>query len=96
LNWQTITGEIQGAKDVNSNTLPERVYRLFSYIPSYEEFGTLRWKEGQPAKSYASLEDIHGEIHVYTGGAGQMSEIPVAAFDPVFWSATPPSTFVAL
>ena len=43
------------------------------------------WSEGQPPKSYASLEGIHGRIHVFTGGAGQMGEVPVASFDPIFW-----------
>ena len=84
-NWQKITGELQGAVDVNSNTLPETVYRLFSFRPSYEQFGTEGWSEGQPPKFYASLEGIHGRIHVFTGGAGQMGEVAVAAFDPVFW-----------
>ena len=30
------------------------------------------------------LEDLHNRVHVWTGGT--MSEIPVAAFDPVFWA----------
>ena len=94
LNWQKITGELQGAIDVNSNTLPEAVYRLFSTVPSFEEFGTEGWTEGQPPKSYASLEGIHGQIHVFTGGAGQMGEVPVASFDPIFWLDTlPPRRF---
>ncbi|QLH11891.1 hypothetical protein DSQ20_07055 [Nitrosarchaeum sp. AC2] len=42
-----------------------------------------------------SLEDIHGFIHVWTGGqtrqegkivSGDMSDIATAAFDPIFWS----------
>jgi tyrosinase len=30
------------------------------------------------------LEDLHNQVHVWVGGT--MSEIPVAAFDPVFWA----------
>ena len=30
------------------------------------------------------LEDLHNRVHVWTGGT--MSEIPLAAFDPVFWA----------
>ena len=84
-NWQTIRGEIQGSVDNYSNTLPESVYRLFSLNSRYEEFATERWKKGQPPRTYASLESIHGRLHVFTGGSGQMGEVAVAAFDPIFW-----------
>ena len=30
------------------------------------------------------LEDLHNQVHVWVGGT--MSEIPLAAFDPVFWA----------
>jgi tyrosinase len=32
----------------------------------------------------AQLEDLHNQVHMWVGGT--MSEIPVAAFDPVFWA----------
>lgn len=32
----------------------------------------------------AQVEDIHNGIHVWVGG--DMSEIPVAAYDPIFWA----------
>ncbi|KAG8983087.1 hypothetical protein FRB93_007678 [Tulasnella sp. JGI-2019a] len=32
-----------------------------------------------------SLEAIHGNVHVVTGGNGHMSSVPVAGFDPIFW-----------
>ena len=32
----------------------------------------------------SQLEDLHNRVHVWVGGT--MSEIPVAAFDPVFWA----------
>ena len=86
MNWRIITGELRGAKAVESNTLPEAVYRLYSYYPSYPQFGSGGWVEGQPPKHYASLEDVHGKLHVFVGGSGQMGTIAVAAFDPIFWS----------
>ena len=36
--------------------------------------------------SYGSLEGIHNTYHNWIGGkGGHMSEVSVAAFDPVFW-----------
>ena len=32
----------------------------------------------------ANLEDWHGQVHVWVGG--HMSDIPFAAYDPVFWA----------
>ncbi|MDJ0628720.1 MAG: tyrosinase family protein [Rhodobacter sp.] len=31
-----------------------------------------------------SLEQVHGDVHVWVGGA--MSQVPTAAYDPIFWS----------
>jgi tyrosinase len=86
-NWDIITSELRGSKAVDSNTLPEAVYRLFleEYLPTYNAFATDGFNPGQGSTSYSSLEDIHGQLHVFTGGAGQMGSVPVAAFDPVFW-----------
>lgn len=42
-----------------------------------------------------ALEDVHGRVHIWTGGniirdgqpvSGDMAQIPYAAFDPIFWS----------
>jgi tyrosinase len=86
-NWDNITGQLRGAKVVDSNTLPEAVYRLFieEYLPTYNDFATEGYTQGQPATHYSSLEDIHGQIHVLSGGRGHMSRVGVAAFDPIFW-----------
>jgi tyrosinase len=33
------------------------------------------------------LEDLHGAVHVYVGGdTGHMSQVPLAAYDPIFWT----------
>jgi len=86
-NWDRITGELRGSRSVVSNTLPEAVYRLFleEYLPTYNAFSTEGFVKGQPPTQYSSLEDIHGQLHVFTGGSGHMGRVPVAAFDPIFW-----------
>jgi tyrosinase len=86
-DWDTITSELRGSSAIDSNTLPEAVYRLFleEYLPTYNAFATDGFTPGQGPTRYSSLEDIHGQLHVWTGGAGQMGSVPVAAFDPIFW-----------
>ena len=33
------------------------------------------------------LEDMHGLVHVWVGGEdGHMSQVPLAAYDPIFWA----------
>jgi tyrosinase len=33
------------------------------------------------------IEDLHGRVHVYVGGqAGHMTQIALAAYDPIFWA----------
>jgi tyrosinase len=62
-------------------------------IRTFGPFSNDEWIPGQPG-AYASLEDIHDNIHGLIGGPapnnqssppGHMSIIPYAAFDPVFW-----------
>lgn len=86
-NVDVITGELRGAQEIGSITLPESVYRLSleEYFLTYNSFATGAYKLGQPASQYSSLEDIHGAIHVFTGGDGYMGTVAVAAFDPIFW-----------
>jgi tyrosinase len=67
------------------------VYRLITkgYTPTYNSFASTGFVAGSPT-TYASLESIHGNIHVFTGGTGRsrtghMTHVPVAAFDPIFW-----------
>ncbi|KAL1639607.1 hypothetical protein SLS58_007807 [Diplodia intermedia] len=50
----------------------------------YRNFATSALSDAPNATS-GSLEDLHGSYHVNVGGAGHMSRVPVAAFDPVFW-----------
>ena len=32
-----------------------------------------------------SLEAVHDTVHTTVGSGGHMSEVPYAAFDPIFW-----------
>jgi tyrosinase len=47
---------------------------------------TIRSILGAPTFSDFSvrLENVHNDVHVWVGGS--MSAVPVAGFDPVFWS----------
>lgn len=49
----------------------------------YELFATNKRYEGQ--RRNGSLEGLHNSYHNNIGGSGHMSEVAVAAFDPVFW-----------
>ncbi|KAF7591406.1 hypothetical protein BBP40_001567 [Aspergillus hancockii] len=78
-----------------SNTIAHNVFRILSenYFQSYGPFATTRYKrEKGPTKAleFFSLEQIHNNIHLWTGGGadttdGHMANVPVAAFDPIFW-----------
>jgi len=57
---------------------------VLDYLPTYDSFASSQYVGGQ-ASNYASLEGIHNSIHTWVGGIGHMSNIPVAAFDPIFW-----------
>jgi hypothetical protein len=90
-NFDPITRSLRGYSDNSSNTLPEAVYRLITkdYTPTYNSFASTGFVPGSPT-TYTSLENIHGSIHVFTGGTGptrtgHMTHVPVAAFDPIFW-----------
>jgi len=79
-------------KDVDNVPIAEMVYRLYlpDYISSFTQFATTKYRPGKNAPSaYLSLEYIHNNIHNWTGGfdnyIGHMTEVPVAAFDPIFY-----------
>lgn len=75
----------------NLGTLADGVYRLFTaeYMSNYEAFATSRYGPNPTPQDYASLEAVHNAIHDMTGGFsstfGHMANVPVAAFDPIFW-----------
>ncbi|KAH6869516.1 hypothetical protein B0T10DRAFT_418433 [Thelonectria olida] len=78
-------------------TLADAVNRLFSpqYSDTWGTFASTKWfaESAQDISTgYMSLEYIHNNVHNLCGGSqankaglGHMSDVPVAAFDPVFW-----------
>jgi len=57
---------------------------LFSNYQRYNTFSN----EGSGSAGFGNLESIHDTVHVVTGGfntPGHMTNVPVAAFDPIFW-----------
>jgi len=79
--------------------LREAFFKLFT-IENFEDFGTTNpFKADPPRKDlpFDSSEGIHNSLHNWCGGpiasigsegkgvVGHMSEVPVAAFDPIFW-----------
>ncbi|KAG5781349.1 hypothetical protein H9Q73_004978 [Fusarium xylarioides] len=93
--WSTME---QHSKDYtwNPGSLSDAVNRMFSegYNSNWGHFASTKWiaeGKGCPKTGYISLEYIHNNIHNLTGGSdyatgmGHMSDVPVAAFDPIFW-----------
>jgi tyrosinase len=54
--------------------------------PAYNQWDAFSTDEAGLTPTSGSLEDIHGNYHVIIGNIpGHMSQVAVAAFDPVFW-----------
>ncbi|KAF2004872.1 Di-copper centre-containing protein [Amniculicola lignicola CBS 123094] len=92
-------GEEEVLRDGNlTASLRDAFYRTTT-IKSFKEIATTRTGEGFQRKSYSfdSAEGIHNNLHNWCGGPadidwstktavqGHMSNVPVAAFDPIFW-----------
>jgi tyrosinase len=73
--------------NANQAQIKERLYNLLSGNTNFTEVGTSAWAPDAGPGSYDSFESIHDQIHGTIGGAnyGDMSVIPVSAFDPAFW-----------
>lgn len=65
-----------------------QILNMISNDPGYDDyriFSTTKvFKTEKPVRS-GSLEGLHNSYHNNIGGSGHMSQVPVAAFDPVFW-----------
>ncbi|KAI0850711.1 common central domain of tyrosinase-domain-containing protein [Daldinia vernicosa] len=83
-------------KWVAPGSLADAVNRMFSkdYNQTWATFASTKWWEESEDKistGYISLEYIHNNVHNLAGGQnfktglGHMSDVPVAAFDPLFW-----------
>jgi tyrosinase len=95
-NWKSSNAAMQNPQwyEGNPGSISEAVYRLFTedYFKSWQTFASTRHHNLVRPSDYLSLEYIHNNIHVWVGGfdpvqagAGHMSDVPVAAFDPIFW-----------
>ncbi|KAF4990549.1 hypothetical protein FGRMN_8410 [Fusarium graminum] len=83
----------------NPGNLSDSVNRLFckDYNSTWGTFASTKWpadaKKAKNSPAWLSLEYIHNNVHNITGGfdfdqskgVGHMSDVPVAAFDPIFW-----------
>ncbi|KAM5350817.1 hypothetical protein ACJ41O_007322 [Fusarium nematophilum] len=80
----------------NPGTLADSVNRMFSenYNKTWGQFASTKWireGHGSDTTGFLSLEYIHNNVHNIVGGSdykygvGHMSDVPVAAFDPIFW-----------
>ncbi|KAI9713808.1 MAG: hypothetical protein M1820_000538 [Bogoriella megaspora] len=78
---------------LSTSAIGELVARMLTpgVLQSYRQFATTGYNAKDPWIAYLSLEYIHNNLHNWIGGtdlsdgAGQMGDVPVAAFDPIFW-----------
>jgi tyrosinase len=80
---------------IQTHTVSELVYRLLDpgNVPTWKAFSTTLYQKTDPDTwtDYANIEYIHNNLHNFIGGLsvktglGHMSDVPVAAFDPVFF-----------
>lgn len=80
---------------IEQHTISELVYRLLDpdNVPTWKAFSTTLYQKTDPNTwtDYANVEYIHNNLHNFIGGLsmktglGHMSDVPVAAFDPVFF-----------
>ena len=59
-------------------------YQLLAATTTYGAFSNTAYKDSN-GNEYNSLENMHNAIHSFVGNGGHMSDIPYAAFDPIFW-----------
>lgn len=70
-----------------TGSVKDAVYRLLTYKVDYETFATTKLNNNNPGPTdYLNCEFIHNNIHNWIGGdGGQMGDVPVAGFDPIFF-----------
>lgn len=65
-----------------------KILNMISDDPGYDDyeiFSTAKVLKNKTGDRCGSLEGLHNQYHNNIGGSGHMSQVPVAAFDPVFW-----------
>ncbi|KAF3025861.1 hypothetical protein E8E14_014793 [Neopestalotiopsis sp. 37M] len=93
-NWEAVNDALVDPYwySIQGGQFREAVSRMFSpgYLQTWSEFATVK-KDKDKVVKFLSLEYIHNNLHNDSGGfnaetgAGHMSDVPVAAFDPLFW-----------
>jgi tyrosinase len=67
----TVDGETLRDPDVPDELPRKATIDSILDAPTFEDFSI-------------RLENVHGDVHVWAGGA--MSQVPTAAYDPIFWA----------
>ena len=74
--------------DALLSKLPEiqqRLFILFSSYHDYNSFSNKAWAASQNLSTWDSIEAVHDIIHIYGGLKGDMTYVPLSAFDPLFF-----------
>ncbi|ETS79629.1 hypothetical protein PFICI_09482 [Pestalotiopsis fici W106-1] len=93
-NWEAVNDNMADPYwySIAGGQFREAVSRMFSpgYLQTWSDFATVR-KDVDKKVRFLSLEYIHNNVHNDSGGfipqngVGHHSDVPVAAFDPLFW-----------
>ncbi|CAI7673953.1 unnamed protein product [Penicillium viridicatum] len=76
----------EGYNDKNHGPAAEMVYRLLTVPMDYTTFASTNpTSKDQNVDEDLNIEYIHNNVHGWTGSAGHMGNVPVAAFDPLFF-----------
>ncbi|KAF3394050.1 Tyrosinase [Penicillium rolfsii] len=79
-------GSHVGYNDKNHGPATEIVYRLLTTPMDYTTFASTNpTSKDQKVNEDLNIEYIHNNIHGWTGAEGHMGNVPVAAFDPLFF-----------
>ncbi|GLI81875.1 hypothetical protein PoHVEF18_010269 [Penicillium ochrochloron] len=79
-------GSHVGYNDKNHGPAAEIVYRLLTTPMDYTTFASTNpSSKDQNVNEDLNIEYIHNNIHGWTGAEGHMGNVPVAAFDPLFF-----------
>ncbi|KAF2664571.1 Di-copper centre-containing protein [Microthyrium microscopicum] len=84
---ETQIGTLVQQMNLNQAQVKQRLYNLFTGNSNFTEVSNEAWVANAGPGSYDSFESIHDQIHGTIGGGnyGDMTVIPLSAFDPAFW-----------
>ncbi|KIY70745.1 Di-copper centre-containing protein [Cylindrobasidium torrendii FP15055 ss-10] len=78
------TSLLQQKLQANGDSIRNRIYATLTNIHTWPAFGHARLQAGATVAA-DSIEAIHDDMHVLAGGGGHMGDVPIAAFDPIFY-----------